>query len=228
VRGERYPFGLQPREPCHPANAPRRSARGARPDQGSARSSMTFCPCVRTRPPSSPATTRRSSANARQRAGASQRKVAMSAGVKRRYPFELPPPGGAIAHFLLHAAGVQQENGLGAFRWPTGDFASRLDRCAEDCVSAGGMPASAPAPSPLANCKVSRQQDLACRPQDRCAEDCASPRLFPSCQRVEAGTGSGGQGALKPPPWAVNLRPKNSSWSPAARRRRMRRRFSCS
>jgi hypothetical protein len=34
-----------------------------------------------------------------------------------------------------------------------------------------------------------------CRPQDRCAEDCASPRLFPTCQRLEAGAGSSPAGA---------------------------------
>jgi hypothetical protein len=52
---------------------PHRSARAKRRGQGRAR------PRARTRPPASPSRTRRSTANAPQRAGAAQRKVAMSA-----------------------------------------------------------------------------------------------------------------------------------------------------
>jgi hypothetical protein len=78
----RYPFALQPREPDRAAGTSTRLAT-ARPteDRGALEERL----AARTRRPTSPPTMRRSSANAPQRAGAAQRKVAMSA------------PGGRVA-----------------------------------------------------------------------------------------------------------------------------------
>ena len=118
---------------------------------------------------------------------------------------------------LLHAAGAQEENSLGASGGRPGDLACRLRTDAQRIA----YRQVARRPAPRRRLRENCRSPAACVSPS--APTCRGLRIAPPVPDLPTRGGGGWLGTAKePPPLVFNPRPRNSSWSPAARRRRMR------